>query len=297
MGVDSEFVIALLGNFPADQPGEIAKLWPALAARILRHEFVPAGTVASCACHRYWINTRSDLAEVRRRLCGLRTLYDVAAIPATSHKLKPRLIAFDLDSTLIRVEVIDELARMAGVGDQVKLLTEAAMRGEIDFQQAFRRRIALLKGLDEQRCLDLLDEIAFTDGAERLIRTLHASGCKVAVLSGGFSFVSDWLKQKLPIDFALTNRLPIFDGYVTGEAIEPIVDGPAKAKAFREFAEANGIPLQQAVAVGDGANDLPMMKLAGLSVAFKAKPRVREQADVALSHVGLDGILHLIRAM
>lgn len=297
MSSDPELVVALLGKFSADPPAEVAELWSMLSARIIQHEFVPAGAIATCACHRYSISARGDLGTVRTQLGGLPLPHDVAVLPKSSREFNPRLIAFDLDSTLITAEIIDELARLAGVADQVKQLTEAAMRGDIDFQEAFRRRIALLKGLDEQRCLGLLDEIALTEGAARLIRTLHAGGCKIAVLSGGFSFVSDWLKQKLPIDFALTNQLPITGGQISGEAIEPIVDGAAKAKAFREFAAANKIPLHQTVAVGDGANDLPMMKLAGLSVAFQAKPKVREQANVALLRVGLDGILHLIRSM
>lgn len=290
-------MVALLGNFSAEPPSEIEDLWPVLSARILGHEFVPAGAVASCACHRYCVTTVEDLGAVRERVREFHAPYDVAIQPASMRALFPRLIAFDLDSTLINVEVIDELACLAGVGTQVREITEAAMRGEIDFQRAFRHRIALLRGLEEQRCLRLLDEIRVTEGAERLICKLHANGCKVAVLSGGFSFVSDWLKKKLPVDFTLTNRLSVNNGRMTGEVIEPIVDGAAKAEAFRQFAAANEIPLDQTVAVGDGANDLPMMKLAGLSIAFHAKPKVREQADVTLSQVGLDGIMHLIGAM
>jgi phosphoserine phosphatase len=294
MMAEAEFVVSLLApESSAEPPSGSADLWSALSARVLRDQVVPAGTVASCACHHYWISAPDDIAKLRALAREFDASYDIAIL-SVSTSIRPQLIAFDLDSTLINVEVIDELARLAGVGEEVRQLTESAMRGEMNFQQAFRRRIALLKGLDERRCLHLLDGIALNDGAERLIHSLHAIGCKIAVLSGGFSFVVDWLKQRLPIDFALTNTLAVRDGCVTGEVIEPVVDGAAKASAFRELAEVNRIPMKQTIAVGDGANDLPMMKLAGLSVAFRAKPKVREQADVALSRVGLDAILHLI---
>lgn len=297
MDATTEFTVYLLEPGGCDEASRAAdKLWVVLSARVSRHELVPAGTIASCACSRFWVSTDDDVQDLRRRAHGFEANFDIAILPA-SRELKPRLIAFDLDSTLINVEVIDELAKVAGVGEQVAQLTAAAMRGEIDFQQAFRQRIAMLKGLDEQHCLRLLDRVGLTEGAEHLIRTLHARGCKVAVLSGGFTFIADWLKRRLPLDFTLTNKLAFRDGRVTGEVVEPIIDAAAKAKAFRGFAEAKGIPLEQTIAVGDGANDVPMMKLAGLSVAFRAKPKVREQADVALSRVGLDGILHLIAAV
>jgi phosphoserine phosphatase len=297
--LSTEFIVSLLGHeLLPEPPVAIAPLWRKLSANVLYDEYVPAGHVPSCACHHFWIDASGELKFLRRvagQFAAERlSACDIAVQPASAREFRPRLIAFDLDSTLINVEVIDELARLADVHKEVAQITEAAMRGEIEFQQAFRQRIALLRGLEEHRCRELLDHIQITEGAEWLIRTLHARGCKTAVLSGGFSFAADWLKSRLPIDYVLTNVLPIADSKVTGEVTTEIVDGAGKAKVFREFAEANSIPLTETVAVGDGANDLPMMALAGLSVAFRAKPKVREQADVALSHVALDGILHLI---
>ena len=294
-----EFIVSQLASeLPATPPQRLAELWRTLSAKVFGHEYVPAGQVASCACHRFWIRGDADLkllrSETRRFLAENNLACDCAVQPASARKLRPGLIAFDLDSTLISVEVIDELAKLAGVHQQVAQITEAAMRGEMEFQQAFRERIALLNGLEQRRCRELLERIQVTEGAERLIKTLRAFGCRTALLSGGFSFVADWLKSRLPIDYAVTNQLPIANGRVTGDVTTQIVDGAQKSLAFREFAASNSIPLNETIAVGDGANDLPMMALAGLSVAFRAKPKIREQADVSLSQVGLDGILHLI---
>ena len=191
-------------------------------------------------------------------------------------------------------EVIDELAKMAGVGDQVVAITASAMRGEIQFQESFRRRVGLLRGLPEARVYELLGRIPLMDGAERLFRTLRLLGVKTGVLSGGFTFFGSSLQDRLGIDHVFANVLEIADGVVTGEVRCQIVDGPRKAEQLQQLAAREGVPLEQVVAVGDGANDLPMLRLAGLGVAFHAKPVVRANAAVSLSHLGLDGLLYLL---
>ncbi|WP_317890596.1 phosphoserine phosphatase SerB [Acidicapsa ligni] len=205
-----------------------------------------------------------------------------------------RMFVFDMDSTLIQGEVIDELAKMLGVGEQVSLVTAAAMRGEIEFQESFRRRVALLKGLPETRVFELLERIPLMEGAERLFTTLKRLGYKTAVLSGGFTFFGAYLKERLGVDYVFANELDIADGVVTGEVRGEIVDGARKAALLVELAEREGISLEQVVAVGDGANDLPMLKLAGMGVAFHAKPVVRAGAAHSLSYLGLDSLLYLV---
>jgi phosphoserine phosphatase len=205
-----------------------------------------------------------------------------------------RLVAFDMDSTLIRIEVIDELARLAGVGDQVAAITEAAMRGELDFQASFRRRVALLKGLPEAALQQVLDALPLMHGAERLTATLRRLGYKTALLSGGFTFVGRELQRRLGIDYLHANELHIANGVVTGEIHSEIIDGGRKAHYLGEIARAEGLSMDQVIAVGDGANDLPMLRLAGLGIAFHAKPLVRQSARQAISTLGLDGILYLL---
>ena len=205
-----------------------------------------------------------------------------------------RLFAFDMDSTLIQGEVIDELARMAGVGEGVARITEAAMRGELDFDESFTRRVALLKGLGQERVRSLLDTIPLAEGAERLIGTLKLLGYKTAILSGGFNFFARSLQQRLGIDYVHSNELEIVDGAVTGRVIPPIINGARKAALLAEIAAHEGISLEQVVAVGDGANDIPMLDLAGMGIAYRAKPLVRQSADQSISCLGLDGLLYLI---
>ncbi|MFP1681467.1 phosphoserine phosphatase SerB [Alloalcanivorax sp. C16-1] len=205
-----------------------------------------------------------------------------------------RLVVFDMDSTLIRSEVIDELAAEAGVGDQVAAITERAMRGELDFNASFRARVALLKGLDEGALERVRQRIELTEGADRLIRTLKALGYRTAILSGGFTWFGHWLQTLLGIDYVYANELMIEDGRVTGEVAEPIVNGERKAELLREIAAREGIDLEQVIAVGDGANDLPMLGAAGLGIAFRAKPLVKKNAAHSISTLGLDGILYLV---
>ena len=219
---------------------------------------------------------------------------DVAFQHDNVYRRNRRLVAFDMDSTLIQTEVIDELARLAGVGDQVAAITEAAMRGELDFQGSFRRRVSLLKGLPASALRQVVDTVPLMDGAERLTGTLRRLGYKTAILSGGFTFVGRELQRRLGIDYLHANELDIVDGVVTGEVRTEIVDGARKAHYLTEIARAEGLSMEQVIAVGDGANDLPMLRLAGLGIAFRAKPLVRQSARQAISTLGLDGILYLL---
>ncbi len=219
---------------------------------------------------------------------------DIAFQRESVFRRNRRLFVFDMDSTLIQGEVIDELAKMAGVGDQVVRITEAAMRGELNFDESFTRRVALLKGLPEERVYSLLDSIPLAEGAERLMKTLRMLGYKTAILSGGFTFFAQNLQKRLGIDYVHANQLEIADGAVTGRVIPPIMNGERKAAKLREIAQSEDISLEQVVAVGDGANDIPMLRLAGMGIAYRAKPLVRQSAPQSISSLGLDGLLYLI---
>jgi phosphoserine phosphatase len=205
-----------------------------------------------------------------------------------------RLVVFDMDSTLIQAEVIDELAKEAGVGEAVAAITAAAMRGELDFRQSLTRRVALLAGLPEETLATVAARIRLTDGAELVTSTLKRLGYKIGIISGGFDYFGRRLQDQLGFDYMHANRLEIVDGRLTGRVVGEIIDGPRKAALLREIAAAEGLRLEQTIAVGDGANDLPMLSVAGLGVAFHAKPVVRQQASGAISDMGLDGLLYLI---
>ncbi|WP_161462468.1 phosphoserine phosphatase SerB [Pseudomonas syringae] len=219
---------------------------------------------------------------------------DIAFQQDSLFRRNRRLAVFDMDSTLIEAEVIDELAKAAGVGEQVAEITERAMRGELDFSESFKERLALLKGLD----VGVLDEIGaslrLTEGAETLFSELKRLGYKTAILSGGFTYFAKQLQTKLGIDYVYANELEVVDGKVTGVAVEPIVNAQRKADLLRELAHKEGLSLEQTIAVGDGANDLPMLAIAGLGVAFRAKPLVKQSAKQAISTLGLDGVLYLL---
>ena len=220
--------------------------------------------------------------------------FDFSVQEDTVFRRNRRLVAFDMDSTLIDAEVIDELAIRHGVGEQVSAITADAMAGRIDFQESFRRRAKLLKGMP----LSVLDEVAssvqLNTGAHRLLRALQHFGYKTAVISGGFQYVGEHLQAQLGIDYVYANTLQISDGYMTGEVQGDIVDAQRKAQLLRQTADMAGISLAQTIAIGDGANDLPMLTAAGLGVAFHAKSVVKESAGHAISNFGLDAVLYLI---
>ncbi len=205
-----------------------------------------------------------------------------------------RLICFDMDSTLIETEVIDELADRAGVGEQVRAITESAMRGEIDFKESFTRRVALLKGLDVSVMEDIARHLPITEGLERLMTILKRVGYKTAILSGGFTYFGNYLKQKYGFDYVYANELEIEDDKLTGRYAGEVVDGRRKAELLRLLCQFEQININQSIAVGDGANDLPMLNLAGLGIAFHAKPKVKATARQSISTIGLDGVLYFL---
>lgn len=205
-----------------------------------------------------------------------------------------RLICFDMDSTLIKTEVIDELADRAGVGEQVRAITEAAMRGEIDFNESFKKRVSLLKGLDESVMQEIAENLPIMDGADRLMHILKKCGYKIAILSGGFNYFGNYLKKRFGVDYLYANELEIIDGKLTGKHVGDIVDGKRKAELLKFLTQVEKIELDQVIAVGDGANDLPMLNIAGLGIAFHAKPKVKENARQSISSIGLDGVLYFL---
>ncbi|MCC6076439.1 phosphoserine phosphatase SerB [Pseudomonas sp. GCM10022188] len=273
-GLNIDHIDRLSGRMPLDTPAELGKGCI---------EFSVRGEAADP------VALRAEFLSVAQELS-----VDIAFQQDTIFRRNRRLAVFDMDSTLIEAEVIDELAKAAGVGEQVIEITERAMRGELDFRASFKERLALLKGLSE----DVLEEIGaglrLTEGAETLFAELKRLGFKTAILSGGFTYFAHQLQRKLGIDYVFANELAIVDGKVTGVAVEPIVDAQRKADLLRQLTEREGLRLEQTIAVGDGANDLPMLAIAGLGVAFRAKPLVKQSAKQAISTLGLDGILYLL---
>ncbi len=255
-----------------------------------------ATNTATRACVEFSVRGAADQAQMRSQFLQVANELgvDIAVQEDDVYRRTRRLVAFDMDSTLIEAEVIDELAHAAGVGDQVAEITERAMQGELDFSESFRQRVALLKGLSGDVLQGIAERLPVTEGAERLISNLRALGYTTAILSGGFTYFGRFLQERLGIDYVFANELDMQDGIVTGEVSGQIVDGQRKAELLRELAAKEGIRLEQTIAVGDGANDLPMLSIAGLGIAFRAKPLVKENARHAISNMGLDGVLYLL---
>lgn len=220
--------------------------------------------------------------------------FDISLQQDTMYRRCRRLVCFDMDSTLIETEVIDELAEAAGVGDRVRAITERAMRGEIDFDESFRERVSLLKGLDESVMRRIAESLPITEGVDRMMSVLKRAGFKTAILSGGFTYFGNYLKQRFGFDYVYANELEIVDGHLTGRYVGDIVNGRRKAELLRLLAQVENIDIAQTIAVGDGANDLPMLSTAGLGIAFHAKPKVKATAGQSISTIGLDGVLYFI---
>lgn len=240
--------------------------------------------------------TPRDRAEMQANFMALSTAQgvDISLQLDDLYRRCRRLICFDMDSTLIETEVIDELADRAGVGEQVRAITESAMRGEIDFGESFRRRVEMLKGLDVAQMEEIAANLPITEGLERLMSVLKRVGFKTAILSGGFTYFGNYLKQRYGFDYMYANELEIEDGKLTGRYVGDIVDGKRKAELLRLLSQVENVHISQTIAVGDGANDLPMLSIAGLGIAFHAKPKVKATARQSISTIGLDGILYFL---
>ena len=273
-GLNIDSINRLSGRIPLGEP-------PALSKACV--EFSARGSIRDSAVFRRELLEVAGVLEV-----------DLAFQQDNMYRRTRRLVAFDMDSTLIEAEVIDELAKLAGVGEQVSAITERAMRGEIDFSESFRARVALLEGLEESALDRVASELKITEGAEHLISTLRTLGYKTAILSGGFTYFAKHLQARLGMDYVYANELDIAQGVVTGKIQGEIVDGARKAQLLQQLADDLGIDLQQVIAVGDGANDLPMLSIAGLGIAFRAKPLVKKSAEQSISTLGLDAILYLL---
>ncbi len=253
---------------------------------------------AAKACIEFSVRgTPRDSVKMKQELLAIAAElnFDISVQEDTIYRRCRRLICFDMDSTLIRTEVIDELADRAGVGPQVRAITESAMRGEIDFKESFKRRVALLKGLDVAVMKDIAEHLPFTEGLERMMQVLKRSGYKTAILSGGFTFFGNYLKHRFGFDYVYANDLEVGpDGRLTGRFTGDIVDGVRKRDLLRLLAQVEGIDIAQTIAVGDGANDLPMIAEAGLGIAFHAKPKVKAEAGQSISTIGIDGVLYFL---
>ena len=253
-------------------------------------------TLADVRCAQRWhLQSHSaDLASIAWSDLGLADDVDINFQHQSDAISDIKLAVFDMDSTLIECEVIDELATRAGVGDRVAAITERAMRGELDFNQSLSERLGLLRGLEADTALQIAKNLPYTDGARELMTTLRATGVKTVIISGGFSLFAEYVAAELAMDEYFANTLEVSDGVLTGVAIPPIVNAEYKEAKLREIAASMGISMRQTLAIGDGANDLKMLNAAGIGIAFRAKPVVRSQAGYQLSMVGLDGALYFL---
>ncbi len=275
-GLNIDSITRLTGRMPLDDSAQ-----PATKACI---EFSVRGTPADR------LKMQSDFMKLAAKLD-----FDISLQEDTLYRRCRRLICFDMDSTLIRTEVIDELADRAGVGEQVRAITESAMRGEIDFCESFTRRVALLKGLDVSVMKEIAESLPITEGVDRLMEVLRRSGYKTAILSGGFTYFGNYLKDKYKFDYVYANELEVGpDGKLTGRYVGDIVDGRRKKELLRLLAQVENINIAQTIAVGDGANDLPMLSEAGRGTAFHAKPKVKAEAGQSISTIGIDGVLYFL---
>lgn len=298
----NRYIINILGKeISANQISEVSKVlldFKLNIERIIRlTQRIPLDRNIDRTCFEFAVRGNlSNLKEIQNKFLSLSSdlNIDIALQEENRYRRMRRLICFDMDSTLIQTEVIDELAEKAGVGNEVRVITESAMNGEIDFSESFKRRIKLLKGLNENVLKEIAENLPITEGLERLMGVLKKSGFKTAIISGGFTYFGDYLKDKFGFDYVFANKLEIIDGKLTGNYIGDIVDGKKKAEYLKLISTFENIDIQQTVAVGDGANDLPMLSIAGLGIAFHAKPTVKQNANHSLSTIGLDGILYFL---
>ena len=290
------FVITAIGpTLGAPHLHAIATALAAEGANIEKIGRLSENTLASVEIHAQLPADR-DSEVLKRSLLAVATSagFDVSLQPESLYRRSKRLVVLDMDSTLIRIEVIDELARAAGVGPEVSRITERAMQGEMDYDESLRQRVALLKGLDVAVLDRIAADLPLTEGAETMVRVLKRLGYKIAVISGGFSRAAEALKRRLELDYAYSNNLEVVGGKLTGRVVGPIVNAQRKAELLETIAQAEGVLLDQVIAVGDGANDALMLERAGLGIAFHAKAKLRERADTSISGAGLDAILYLL---
>ena len=290
------YVITAIGrSLGADHLHALAKTLAGEGANIEKISRLSEGMLASVEIHAS-LGPGRDREVLKRSLLAVATKagFDVSLQRESLYRRSKRLVVMDMDSTLIRIEVIDELARAAGVGEAVSKITERAMQGEMDYDESLRQRVALLAGLDVKVLDQIANDLPLTEGAETLIRVLKRLGYRTAVISGGFSRAAEALKRRLGIDYAFSNNLEIEGGKLTGRVVGPIVNAQRKAELLELIAQLEGVLLDQVIAVGDGANDVLMLEKAGLGIAFHGKTKLREAADTSISASGLDAILYLL---